>query len=94
MAFSMIGFARSTLNTISRSSETQVSEPLMILRGPKSSLRNATLEAKARRLTLLSAHGRIKLKDGTSVNIGGSTGGFTRVVLYNWTKPDLMHEYQ
>ena len=27
-------------------------------------------------------------------NIGGSTGGFTRAVLYNWTPPDLNEDLQ
>ena len=57
-------------------------------------LRDGTLEREANRLTLLSGHGRIKRKDGTSVDIGGSTGGFTRAVLYNWTPPNIDDEFQ
>ena len=48
----------------------------------------------ANRLTRLSGHGRIKLPDGRSVDIGGSTGGFTRAVLYNWTPPNLDGEVE
>lgn len=57
-------------------------------------LHNGTLEAEAKRLTLISGHGRVKRKDGTFVDIGGSTGGFTRAVLYNWTPPELDNEFQ
>ena len=57
-------------------------------------LHDGTLEAEAQRLTRISGHGKIKLKDGTSIIIGGSTGGFTRAVLYNWTPPDLATEFQ
>ena len=57
-------------------------------------LHDGSLEEEATRLTLLSGHGQIKRKDGTSLNIGGSTGGFTRAVLYNCTPPNLEAEYQ
>ena len=57
-------------------------------------LRDGTLEREANRLTLLSGHGRIKRKDGTSLDIGGSTGGFTRCILYDWTPPNLDDEVQ
>ena len=57
-------------------------------------LRDGTLEAEAKRLTLLSVHGRVKQSDGTFLNIGGSTGGFTRAVLYDWASPNLDHEFQ
>ena len=57
-------------------------------------LQDGTLQREANRLTRLSGHGRIKLPDGTSVDIGGSTGGFTRAVLYNWTPPNLDGEVE
>ena len=57
-------------------------------------LRDGTLQAEANRLTFLSGHGRIKRKDGTSLDIGGSTGGFTRCILYDWTPPNLDDEVQ
>ena len=57
-------------------------------------LHDGSLEAEANRLTLISGHGRLKRRDGTNVNIGGSTGGFTRAVLYNWTPPNLDDEFQ
>jgi len=56
-------------------------------------LHDGTLEAEAKRSTMLSGHGKVKLNDGTFVNIGGSTGGFTRAVLYNWTPPILDNEF-
>ena len=52
------------------------------------------LQSEANRLTILSGHGRIKRSDGTSVDIGGSTGGFTRAILYNYTPPDLDRELE
>ena len=55
-------------------------------------LHDGTLEAEAARLTKRSGHGRFKRSDGTVVNIGGSTGGFTRAVLYNWTPPSLIDD--
>ena len=57
-------------------------------------LHDGSLEAEAQRLTLIPGHGKINLKDGTSIIIGGSTGGFTRAVLYDWTPPDLSTEFQ
>ena len=59
-----------------------------------SKLRDGTLEAEAARLTKISGHGRFKRRDGTVVDIGGSTGGFTRAVLYNWTPPNLNDDFQ
>ena len=44
-------------------------------------------EANSR--TLISGHGRLKRKNGTYVDIGGSTGGFLRGVLDDWNPPDL-----
>ena len=57
-------------------------------------LHDGTLEEEAARLTKISGHGRFKRRDGTVVNIGGSTGGFTRAVLYNWTPPNLDDDFQ
>ena len=57
-----------------------------------SKLHDGTLEEEAARLTKISGHGRFKRRDGTVVSIGGSTGGFTRAVLYNWTPPNLDDE--
>ena len=59
-----------------------------------SKLRDGTLEKEAARLTKISGHGRFKRRDGTYVDIGGSTGGFTRAVLYNWTPPNLDDDFQ
>ena len=50
-------------------------------------LRDGTLVEEANRLTEASGHGRLRRTDGTFVDIGGSTGGFTRAVLYDWTPP-------
>ena len=58
------------------------------------SLHDGSLEAEVNRLTLLSGNGRLRRKDGTFVDIGGSTGGFTRAVLYDWTPPILDDEWQ
>ena len=44
---------------------------------------------EANRLTLASGHGRLKRPDGSYVDIGGSTGGFLRVVLDDWMPPDV-----
>ena len=57
-------------------------------------LHDGTLEKEAARLTKASGHGRFKRRDGTVVNIGGSTGGFTRAVLYDWTPPNLSDDDQ
>ena len=57
-------------------------------------LRDGTLEEEAARLTKKSGHGRFRRRDGTLIDIGGSTGGFTRAVLYNWTPPNLDDEFQ
>ena len=59
-----------------------------------SKLHDGTLEDEAARLTKISGHGRFKRADGSFVSIGGSTGGFTRAVLYNWTPPDLDDDFQ
>ena len=57
-------------------------------------LQNGNLEKEAARLTKISGHGRFKRADGSFVSIGGSTGGFTRAVLYNWTPPNLDEDFQ
>ena len=59
-----------------------------------SKLRDGTLEQEAARFTKESGHGRFKRADGSSVDIGGSTGGFTRAVLYNWKPPKLDDDFQ
>ena len=59
-----------------------------------SKLHDGTLEKEAARLTMISGHGTFKRRDGTSVSIGGSTGGFTRAVLCDWTPPNLDGEFQ
>ena len=59
-----------------------------------SKLHDGTLEEEAARLTNISGHGRFKRRDVTVVSIGGSTGGFTRAVLYNWTPPNLDDDFQ
>ena len=56
-------------------------------------LHDGSLEAEANHLTRISGHGRLRRRDGTYVDIGGSTGGFTRAVLYNWTLPSLDDEF-
>ena len=48
-----------------------------------------TLLAEANRLTRISGNGRLRHSDGSFVDIGGSTGGYTRTVLYDWQAPDL-----
>ena len=57
-------------------------------------LHDGTLEEEAARLTKISGHGRFKRRDGAVVNIGGSTGGFTRAVLYDWKPPILDEDFQ
>ena len=49
---------------------------------------------EANKRTLMSGHGRLKRKNGTFVDIGGSTGGFLRGVLDNWEPPDLSEFYE
>ena len=50
---------------------------------------NGTLQNEANRLTLVSGNGRLRRRDGSFVDIGGSSGGFIRTVLYDWAQPDL-----
>ena len=59
-----------------------------------SKLRDGTLDKEVARLTKESGHGRFKREDGSFVDIGGSTGGFTRAVLDNWTPPNLDDDFQ
>ena len=47
------------------------------------------LKKKANELTMTSGHGRLRKDDESFVGIGGSTGGFVRVVLDDWEPPDL-----
>ena len=59
-----------------------------------SRLEGGSLLAEANRLTMISGNGRFKRNDGTFIDIGGSTGGCTRAVLYDWTPPNLDGEFQ
>ena len=49
---------------------------------------NGTLLREANRLTKLSGHGTLKRPDQTFLQIGGSTGGYFRSVIFDWTPPD------
>ena len=51
--------------------------------------RSGELRKRANELTKISGHGRLKAEDQSFVDIGGSTGGFVRVVLDDWEPPDL-----
>ena len=48
-----------------------------------------TLLKEANRLTRISGNGRLRRTDGSVVDIGGSTGGYTRTVLDDWQAPDV-----
>ena len=48
-----------------------------------------TLLSEANRLTRISGNGRLRHSDASFVDIGGSTGGYTRTMLYDWQAPDL-----
>ena len=50
---------------------------------------DGTLLAEVNQLALAEGNCQLRLLDGGSVDIGGSTGGFARTVLYDWTPPDL-----
>ena len=50
---------------------------------------DGTLQREANKLTRISGNGRLRRPDGTYVDIGGSTGGYTKRVLYDWTPPDV-----
>ena len=39
--------------------------------------------------TLASGHGRLRIADGQTVDIGGSTGGTSRVVIDGYTAPKI-----
>jgi predicted rRNA methylase YqxC with S4 and FtsJ domains len=47
-----------------------------------------SLRKEANRLTLESGNGRLHSLDGKALDIGGSTGGYTRKLLQNWREPD------
>ena len=47
------------------------------------------LRIKANNLTMKAGHGRLKKADGSFVDIGGSTGGFLRIVLNDWEASDV-----
>ena len=50
---------------------------------------NGTLLTEANRLTQISGNGRLRRSDGSFIDIGGSTGGYTRTVLYDWEPPHV-----
>ena len=50
---------------------------------------DGTLQREANRLTRISGNGRLRRSDGSFIDTGGSTGGYTRTVLYDWTAPDV-----
>ena len=49
---------------------------------------NKSLQDEANAATFAAGSGRLKRRDGTFVDIGGSTGGYFRTVLYDWSAPD------
>ena len=51
--------------------------------------RSGVLRRQANDCTIASGHGRLKREDNTFVDIGGSTGGFVRVVLDDWDLPNI-----
>ena len=54
---------------------------------------NGDLKEQANKATLDSGNGRLRRGDDTGVDIGGSTGGFLRVVLDDWEPPNT-EEFQ
>ena len=96
------GFAWEVMNTMTSIMKVRLARKYDHLKSKKrlnpdqlelvSKLHDGTLEKEAARLTKISGHGRFKRRDGTYVDIGGSTGGFTRTVLYDWTPPNLDDE--
>ena len=52
-------------------------------------LDDGTLLDEANRLTEFSWNGRLKRLDGSFVAICGSTGGYFRTVMCDWTPPDI-----
>jgi hypothetical protein len=51
-------------------------------------LENGTLLREANRLTKISGNGRLRRDDNTFIQTGGSTGGYVRTIIYDWTPPD------
>jgi hypothetical protein len=51
-------------------------------------LENGTLLREANRLTKISGHGRLRRSDNMFIQTGGSTGGYVRTVIYDWTPPN------
>ena len=51
---------------------------------------DGALLAEANRLRRISGNGRLRRSGGSFVDIGGSTGGNTRSMLYGWQPPDLV----
>ena len=48
-----------------------------------------TLLAEANRLTRISGNGRLRRLGGSFIDTGGSTGGYTRTVPYDWKAPGV-----
>ena len=55
-------------------------------------LEKGKLRENVNKLTRESGNGRLRRRDGSFVDIGGSTGGMTRTVLYGYVPPNL-HEF-
>ena len=53
-------------------------------------LDDGSLHWAANTATLASGSGRLRNRDGQVMDIGGSTGGFTRRILDDWVPPDWM----
>ena len=51
-------------------------------------LHDGTLLAEATRLTKIAGHERLTHRDFTSLYTDGSTEGYKRAALYNWTPPN------
>ena len=51
-------------------------------------LRNGTLLRQLNEATMAYGHGRLHCEDGSTLDIGGSTGGLTRHVLDHYVPPD------
>ena len=49
---------------------------------------NDSLRKEANEATLHSGNGRLRREDGTKMDIGGSTGGLTRILLEHWKPRD------
>ena len=50
---------------------------------------DGTLLAEANSPARISGNDHLRRSDGGFIDIGGSTGGYTRTVLYDWGPPDL-----